>query len=378
MIFADPAGYSGQRSSALLLAKALENRAWHVDYLPTPALDRTTDVGWFGVFRYVLRLIVSWLQAMRILRHTAPLVYVTFGQTVNGLLRDGVPFVVVRLLRPGGAGFVAIHGSRFLEWQEHSQEARLFRMIARLATSVTVLGEGHRSKLMSLRVPAAKIAVVPNTCEVEPVVAAVARRKHGTVDTVKILHLSSLIASKGYPVFLEALQLLAEERGPAVEAVLCGTVLISEYNDFPSEAAARVWIEERVARINRSARISVRWIKGAVGAEKERLFAESHIFVLPTTYPVEAQPLVLLEAMATGCAIVSSAVGEIATILSEREATLLPSVDAVAVASAMRDLIDSPERRLELAEAARRRFETEFSLKRHVDAWVQLLAREER
>jgi glycosyltransferase involved in cell wall biosynthesis len=64
--------------------------------------------------------------------------------------------------------------------------------------------------------------------------------------------------------------------------------------------------------MNQSGRIQLEWIRGARGAEKQALFEQAQIFVLPTQYPVEAQPLAVLEAMAHGCAIVTTDVGELA------------------------------------------------------------------
>ena len=43
------------------------------------------------------------------------------------------------------------------------------------------------------------------------------------------------------------------------------------------------------------------------GAEKKELYLKSHIFCLPTYYPYEGQPISILEAYATGCAVITTA-----------------------------------------------------------------------
>ena len=61
------------------------------------------------------------------------------------------------------------------------------------------------------------------------------------------------------------------------------------------------------------------WVSAA---EREKLFSESSVFVLPTWF--EGQPVSLLEAMAAGMCTVSSAVGGIPQILGKTETEKLP------------------------------------------------------
>jgi glycosyltransferase involved in cell wall biosynthesis len=42
------------------------------------------------------------------------------------------------------------------------------------------------------------------------------------------------------------------------------------------------------------------------GELKRRLFAEAHVFCLPTYYPYEGQPISILEAYASGCAVITT------------------------------------------------------------------------
>jgi glycosyltransferase involved in cell wall biosynthesis len=56
-----------------------------------------------------------------------------------------------------------------------------------------------------------------------------------------------------------------------------------------------------------------------IGEEKEVLLRESDIFILPTAYHVEGQPVSIIEAMAYGCAIVSTKYRSIPDIVSENK-----------------------------------------------------------
>jgi glycosyltransferase involved in cell wall biosynthesis len=187
---------------------------------------------------------------------------------------------------------------------------------------------------------------------------------------LRVLHLSSLIATKGFPAYLEALAELGARDSVAIEAVLCGKVTASEFQDrFAHAAAAESWIEETVAGINRGGRVRVRWVRGAVGREKEELFRQADVFVLPTRYAVEAQPIVLLEAMASGCAIVTTSIGEIPTILDDESAIFLEVGSTAEIVAALERLAGKTETVARLASAAHRRFLENYELGRHLDGW---------
>ena len=150
--------------------------------------------------------------------------------------------------------------------------------------------------------------------------------------------------------------------------------MVSPHDDFGSESAARVWIHEALAAIEQTPRIRVRWIPGADGDEKYDLLSRCHVFVLPTQYPVEAQPLALLEAMASGCAIVTTGIAEIPVLLP-RDANVAVIIDhptPSTVADAVERLTLHTEARMSLAMAARRRYADCFAAGQHIDAWERL------
>jgi glycosyltransferase involved in cell wall biosynthesis len=91
---------------------------------------------------------------------------------------------------------------------------------------------------------------------------------------------------------------------------------------------------------------------------------------------VEAQPVVLLEAMASGCAIVTTAAGEIPAILDDRSAVLLTDGTSETLAAALQSLVADAAARARLALAANARFVNLYQIERHLDTWEKLLERE--
>ncbi len=100
-------------------------------------------------------------------------------------------------------------------------------------------------------------------------------------------------------------------------------------------------------------------------------FRRARLFVLPSLW--EGFPNALLEAMACGAPVVSSACdfGPREAITSGRDGLLTPPGDVPALRSAMEALLDDPERARRLgAEAARRA--QDFSLARSIQAYDKL------
>jgi glycosyltransferase involved in cell wall biosynthesis len=301
--------------------------------------------------------------------------YVSLGQTWTGLVRDGVPLWLAYAWRRKKRVVISLNGSNFMEWNDQGVVGRIFVRLLRLAKVITVLGESQQKRLIALGIARERVRIVPNTCEVTGLDEhRVSEKQHGA-DPLRILFLSSLIDTKGYPEYLEAMTALSAKRGPFVEAILCGPLTASQFGErFQRNKEARQWIESKIAEINSSSRARACWIPGARGDAKWTLYQKANIFVLPSRYSVEAQPIVLLEAMAHGCAIITTSVGEIRTILSENEARFLSAGSAEEVAEAIEQLVLNAAERQRLALAGLRRFQREFSLDRYVQRWEGIFA----
>jgi len=88
----------------------------------------------------------------------------------------------------------------------------------------------------------------------------------------------------------------------------------------------------------------------------------------------ETGPLILMEALALGKAILSTAVGAVAEKLSnEEDGLLFPPGDAAALAAAIERLVREPELLGRLERNARMCYEQHFSFDRFGEGFVELL-----
>ncbi|HJU96673.1 MAG TPA: glycosyltransferase family 4 protein [Jiangellaceae bacterium] len=141
---------------------------------------------------------------------------------------------------------------------------------------------------------------------------------------------------KGLPVLLDAWPTVHRER-PGSRLLVAG----------------RGDIDEIRRGIPTDCRDDVIFLGGVTDEEKVAMFASSDIYVAPHTGG-ESFGIVLAEAMAAGTPVLASELVAFRTVLDEgRLGVLVPVGDSEALAAATLDLLAAPDRRRDLADAAR-------------------------
>lgn len=193
------------------------------------------------------------------------------------------------------------------------------------------------------RWPAEKISVAYNAVELDrfgaPPSPALRAELTGGADEPLFLTLARLEPQKGLDVLLRA----AAETPGARFAIAGEGPLRSELEDL----AAQLGVVDRVRLLGHR-------------SDVPELLAASDAFVLPSLY--EGSSLAVLEAMAARRAVVSSAIpGTDELIEDGADGLLVPPGDAVALAAALRQLLDDRGLREQLAGLARQKVEERFS-----------------
>lgn len=168
------------------------------------------------------------------------------------------------------------------------------------------------------------------------------------VGTPVVLFAARLIWEKGVGVLVDAARLLAGE-GIKAQFVIAGGIDRASSSAVP-EAQLRGWEAEGI----------VRWLGACT--DMASVLSSCHVFCLPTYYR-EGLPKVLLEAMACGRPCVTTdAPGCREAIHHDDNGLLVPTKDAVALAAALRHLIENPEIRERMGRRGRQRVIESFTL----------------
>ncbi len=209
-----------------------------------------------------------------------------------GLAFNTVLAVAARVL---GYELVTHHHS-FAYLNEHSRLMQLFIEVSPRNTKHLMLCERMGSMLDErYSAPLARrrhhMSVLPNAFMVDKATSD----SPPPTAPLTIGHLSNLTEEKGALRFLNIFARL-RRLGVPVRALLAG----------PAKASS---VEKAIAEVAAAFPEDFCWVGSVYGAEKERFYAAVDAFIFPSFYKNEAQPLVLLEAMAHGATLVSTGRG---------------------------------------------------------------------
>ena len=176
-----------------------------------------------------------------------------------------------------------------------------------------------------------------------------------------ILFLSNLIVSKGVYVLLEACKLLQEKEIPFHCTLVGGEGDISTTE-----------LNQKIKELGLSNEVN--YAGRQYGKDKEAYLNRADIFTLPTFYPNECMPLVLIEAMQQSLAIVSTTEGAIpGMVLDGENGFLVAPKDAKALAEKLELLIGQPELRKKMGIEGRKKYEQEYTLKKFETRFCEIL-----
>jgi glycosyltransferase involved in cell wall biosynthesis len=243
---------------------------------------------------------------------------------------------------------VSLHGSDVYVAETLAPARRAARAVFRRAGVVTACSSDLGRRAVALGADPGRIVVVPYGVDVERFRPDADRRirlrqKFGISDgTTLVFAAGRLVRKKGFEYLIGASGALKENA--EVVLVLAGA------GDLCGE------LETRATAAGLGDRI--RFLGNQTQDEVASWLAAADVVVVPSIRDdsgnVDGLPNIVLEALASGSALVTTPAGGIGSVVQDdRTAVLVPERDAGALAAAIRALICDPGRRRRLGEAAR-------------------------
>jgi glycosyltransferase involved in cell wall biosynthesis len=273
-------------------------------------------------------------------------VHVNMAERLS-LFRKGVVIVVASAL--GLPVILHLHAAQLHHFYKSLPRPlqAMTRWVFSLPRTCIVLGAtASQFVIHELGVPPERVVTVLNGVP-EPTVA---RRSAGASGVQSILFLGNLSERKGVSDLLRALA----QAGFAGQRVIVHIAGGGDVEGYRRQAAS-LGLEQLVRFEG--------WVNQPQVAQ---LLAETDLLVLPS-YD-EGLPLVILEAMANGVAVVCTPVGEIPSVLTDGlTARFVVPGDIVSIAAGLQSVLSDPALRETLEANGRRMFQRQFSLRKFFD-----------
>jgi glycosyltransferase involved in cell wall biosynthesis len=244
------------------------------------------------------------------------------------------------------------HGNDVFGLRPDGLMGRWKRSVLRQVEAVTVNSEATRKAVLELGADPARvhrIPAMPNSPEIKA-------ELRGRLDTLwntagpRLLFVGRHIREKGIEILLEAVARLVPEY-PTLRLCLVG------------EGPERASFENLSSRLELES--VCRFVGGVPGEDISTWMNSAEILVVPSQRGaggwVEAQGLVVVEAMAVGTPVVASRLGGIVDMISDGQTGYLCEPgDRAALAKRLKEALLDPGRKA-VCEAARHRYLTDFS-----------------
>ncbi len=175
-------------------------------------------------------------------------------------------------------------------------------------------------------------------------------------DTILILAVGNIRPIKGYGLLIDAFELIAAKEQNA-RLLICGGEIYDHRKN----------LQDRIAEHEHSDRIRL----SPFVEDIEAIYSAADFYVLPSVS--EGFSLTTVEAMASGLPVVTTdCLGPREIIDNNLDGIIIPNRDPALLASAIIDLLNDPDKCIELGQAARKKVADKFTIKEAVGKFERL------
>lgn len=289
--------------------EALRAAPVDIDVLPMRFSNKVSSVGHTGWRKIVT---AGWLWGRligRCLLGRPDILYICFAPSGAAFWRDSLYVLTARLFR--AHAILHLHGRGLARQRVESKLAAIVQKRVLSGQTIILLGESLRPEVEDLK---CRTKILPN-CVPDEIFASHALLLAAPDSPVRLLFLANLFRSKGIDTVVAACARLAD-RGIAFTLDIAGA------EGDVSVAHLQTMID--AAGIDHLCRY-----RGVADPQmKADLLAKADLFLFPTRYANEAQPLVVLEAMAAGVSIITTDIGTLSEIIRKGETGWICNRDA--------------------------------------------------
>ena len=325
------------------------NAEFDTTYLPLKFVSKVSEIGRFSFRKLFLLIKIVWLILKTIYTLKPDVVYYTIAPFGGAFYRDSLLVFLIKLFRPKIV--FHLHGKGIDGQCKSTFKRKIYQLTFKDVSVITL------SKMLNYdieKVYNGKIYNIPNDIEVHQTAI-----KNKNPYTCKMLYLSNLVKTKGILDLVTAIELVKDlEVDYEVD-------IVGNSADITVDS-----LKEIILTKNLQNRVNVLGPK--YGNEKWQMLHNADILVFPTFFKNECFPLVILEAMQTQTAIISTDNGAIKEIIKDC-GIITPQSSPEKLAFVLRELLQDSNRIQKLKVKAKAEFDKKYTLEKFEINFIQTL-----
>jgi glycosyltransferase involved in cell wall biosynthesis len=272
---------------------------------------------------------------------------------------------------------LTLNGSIFYKWNPNGFKTRVFQFWLNRAQKIVVVGPKMAQFLnQKFGIAQDRIVQINNFTSVPSINKSWISEKHRKTQVIDITYLSLFVEKKGYEAFVNSIVELSKMnvRVP-IRINFCGKfVRTEECSVHHTQRKLQSLIQELNEISSANPTITVRIFEhGISGADKDEILKDTHIFVLPTYYANEAQPIALIEAAANGAVLLTGTTGEIPYMFSKGSVCYLEHISEKEIAENLFQLIHDTDLRVRMSELSFQDIQNSYTFEGFKDSWSHLI-----
>lgn len=257
------------------------------------------------------------------------IVYISISRTLVGSLKDLPAIVLAKIYKIPVINH--IQGADFQAFIQHipSFLKPVYLYFYRSVAHYVVLTDGMQAEVINALGTKTAVSTIPNFYDSilnNFPVAELLETKNKN-EYIEIVYLSNLLFTKGVIHLIDAFVALDTNPTSRIKLTLAGKIM---GDSLVNEQELSQLLTEKIKN-----QPNITYVGIVSGKAKADLLAKTNIFILPTFYPTEAQPLSIIEALKMGCYVISTNHNYVPEFVNSTHGELIPSQSVHAIKTAI-------------------------------------------
>ena len=268
-------------------------------------------------------------------------IYLTISESVLGNIKDLIIYAICFSKRD--QLYIHLHGGslKMLVFDRYPLLYYINRFFIRQFAGVIILGKSHEVIFEKMGIHSI-INIIPNFAKEELFESKVSINKNfNQWSPIRLLYFSNMIPMKGFYILLQSFEMLSKD--------VSKKFILNFAGGFDNDLE-KTQFEKAIEKYH-----NIHYLGNVLDINKKKqLFRQAHVFILPTLY-AEGQPVSILEAYASGCAVITTSQKGIMDIFQDMINGFV--VEPGAVNSLYKMLLKLPTQKDELTNFAIKNYE---------------------